>query len=271
MRPSDCRILAFGLALLLLPHSAEAAKAQAKGSAATTTPPAADKVDVTDVLDKLQVLSDGHGHFLVVTPFGPHDHTYYGDGKVFFALRVGSASSSARESFNFTFWEPRVKDRYQASLQYQEGAYKLQCSDRLTAMTPLPKEESRALIAAASFYKPRWKHEAYALARDNRGTYYLVDHQREPEGNLVFRVFRGPRGKMKALKMTNVVSDSEGQIFATKSGDLRLVLDKKETSWVAGKANTKLVSLELFDNIILVYTDLGPYIGQRLGTPCDDL
>lgn len=262
--PYLCKLAFVITTLLGLGPALAAAKTQA-------LPPAADKVDVAEVKEKLQVLSDGHGHFVVVTPFGPHDHTYYGDGKVFYALRVGSSSSVGDESFDFTFWEPRVQARYQASVQFREKTFKVQCAERLTTLVPLSKEENAAMLQSAVFYKPRWKYEAFALARDNTGIYFFVDHLREPEGNLVFRVYRGPRGAMKPLKMKNVVSDSEGKIFATKAGDLRLVLDKKETSWVKGKSNTKLVSLDVYDNIPLIYTDLGPYVGQRLGTPCDDL
>ncbi|MCG5053645.1 MAG: hypothetical protein KA712_11845 [Myxococcales bacterium] len=236
-----------------------------------STTPSAPRVELGEAKAKLTVLSDGQGHYVVLMPFGSHDHTYYGDGKSFFALRVGSSSSVGTEAFDFTFWEPRVKARYQASVQFRDGAYSLQCGDRKTAFAPLPAAEADALLAAAAFFGPRWPYEAYALARDDRGTYYYVDHQREPEGNLAFRVYRGPRGKLKPLKMVNVVSDSEGEIFATRAGDLRLVLDKKETSWVAGQRSTKLVSLDLYENVMLIYTDLGPYLGERLGTPCDDL
>lgn len=265
---SYLRNLAFVIASLAPLSTASAAGTPPK---AQLLPAAADKVDISSVKAALQVLSDGHGHYVVVKPFGPHDHTYYGDGKTFYALRVGSSSASGTESFSFVFWEPRVQERYQASVQFRENAYEVQCAERKTTLTALSPEESSAMISAASFYLARWKYEAYALARDTKGTYFYVDHQREPQGNRVFRVFRGMRGNMKQMKLTNVVSDSEGEIFATKTGDLRLILDKKETSWVRGKANTKLVSLDLFPNVTLIYTDLGPYVGQRLGTPCDDL
>jgi hypothetical protein len=68
-----------------------------------------------------------------------------------------------------------------------------------------------------------------------------------------------------------VVSDSEGDIFATKQGTLRMVLGKSESLWAKGKQEQKLVQLPVADNRLLIYTDLGPYLGQRLGTPCDDL
>jgi hypothetical protein len=84
-----------------------------------------------------------------------------------------------------------------------------------------------------------------------------------------FRLYSGPRGSMKPLKMVNVVSDSEGDIFSTKSGELRLVLDKKESAWVQKGKRQPLKSLPVEDNVALIYADLGVYTGQPLGTPCD--
>jgi hypothetical protein len=52
---------------------------------------------------------------------------------------------------------------------------------------------------------------------------------------------------------------------------LRLVLDRKESTWVKGKSRLSLASLPIEDNAVLIYRDLGAYLGQRLGTPCDDL
>jgi hypothetical protein len=76
---------------------------------------------------------------------------------------------------------------------------------------------------------------------------------------------------MKPQKLTNIVSDSEGDIFATKTGSLRVVLDKHESLWTQGKKQQKLILLPIEDNAIMIYSDLGVYTGQPLGTPCDDL
>ena len=74
------------------------------------------------------------------------------------------------------------------------------------------------------------------------------------------------------MPMTNVVSDSEGQIFSTQSGELRLLLDRVQTSfWIEGGKKSELRSVPLEENYSLIYNELGPYRGQRLGTPCDDL
>jgi hypothetical protein len=252
-------------ALLLL--SLGDARGAGPGGGKPDSPPA----DISAVKDQLQVLGDGKGHFVAVVPFGPSEHLYYGDGQAFFAQRVFGSSSSGRESFDFTFWEPRVKARYQASFEFRDGKYQVQCEERKTVLTPLPDEESRAMVQRARFFAPRWRHRAHALARDERGTYYYVDRLREPEDSKSFRLFAGPKGGTRPLKLINVVSDSEGEVFATRAGELRLVPARREATWVRGKKRTPLIPVPVEDNHVLIYTDLGTYTGQRLGTPCDDL
>jgi hypothetical protein len=244
-----------------------------KGSAKESAAPAEPVVDVVTVKDQLRILTDGKRHYVALIPFDDSGwaHVYYGDGKTFHAQRIIGSGASGKESFDLTFWEPRVKARYQASIEFRNGKYGVQCDTRKTELTAVPDAESAAMIAGATFHKPLWRFRAFALARDDHGNYYYVDRQREPEDSLNFRLFSGPRGALKPLKMVNVVSDSEGQIFSTKAGDLRLVLDRSEAAWVKGQARTKLTPLPIDDNAVLIYTDLGAYTGQRLGTPCDDL
>ncbi|HEY1586860.1 MAG TPA: hypothetical protein VGH63_14300, partial [Polyangia bacterium] len=201
------------------------------------------------------------------------------DGKEFYQLRVGSSGSEGGDKdlkkLDRVFWEPRVDALYKASFDYkkdEKGAdFQVLCSDRHTKLTQLVPAEATALVAGAKFYKPRWNHFAYSLARDNTGRYYYVDNVREPEHSKNFRLWAGMKGAMKPQKMTNVVSDSEGDIFSTKSGSLRLILDKHETTWMQNEKKVKLIFLEPSDNHIMIYTDLGVYTGEPLGTPCDDL
>jgi hypothetical protein len=237
---------------------------------------AEDAVDVSAYRDKLKVLTDGKGHYLTLMPFtigdGPDTGLlFYGDGKTFYAQRRISGGRSGDESFDTTFWEPRVDSGYKASLGFHDKKYTVQCDKRITELKPLEKAEAQKLLGGAQFLGRRWKRQAYSLARDNSGVYYYVDRAREPEGNKDFRVFRGPKGAVKPLKMVNVVNDSEGDIFITKAGKLRLVLDKHETTWLEGEKQTKLTPLAVEDNHIMIYTDLGVYAGEKLGTPCDDL
>jgi hypothetical protein len=252
-------------------------------AADAATPPreAPQPADVSAVKDKLTVWSDGKKHYLALVMTTDSDSPVFwsGDGKGFYQLRIAGGGSEGGDAdlkkLDRIFWEPRVDAPYQASFAYEKqdqgGAITVQCSARKTPLTRLPPAEVKALVDGAHFYKARWNHYAYALARDNTGRYYYVDNQREPEHSKSFRLWAGPKGAMKPQKMVNVVSDSEGDIFATRSGQLRLVLDKHETTWIQSERKTKLVYLPPEDNHVMIYTDLGVYTGEPLGTPCDDL
>ena len=233
-------------------------------------PPAPDdRVDVSPVRDSLRVLDDGHEHFLVLVPFGDmYEHFYWGDGKDFWAIQVFGGMQSGNESFDRNFWDPRIRNRSQASFALREGKYTLQCAERETTFKPTDPQRQEAILKEATFHSQRWKRRAYALARDNGGTYWYVDRART-EQLTDFRLWSGPRGGLKPLRMTNVVSDSAGDVFATKNGDLKLVLGKGEASWVQGKKAKDLILLPLAENAQLIYGDLGVYTGQPLGTPCD--
>ncbi len=235
-----------------------------------------DALDISSYREKMRVLTDGKGHYVALLPFtisdGPDTgYLFYGDGKSFWAQRRFGGGRNGNESFDTTFWEPRVNSGSGASLSYRDKKYVVQCDDRKTELTPVSKEEADKILAEAKFMPTRWKRRAYALARDNAGIYYYVDRAREPEGNKDFRVFRGPKGAVKPQKMVNVVSDSEGDIFVTAAGKLRLVLSKGEQSWLAGKKTVKLTPVPIESNATMIYSELGVYEGERLGTPCDDL
>jgi hypothetical protein len=246
---------------------------------AKSDPPAT--ADIADVKDKLTLWTDGKKHFLALALTTNSDLPVFwsADGKEFYQLRIGGGGSEGGDAdlkrLDRVYWEPRVDAPYKASFDYKAenkvGTLSVQCSERKTALKQLVTDEAKTLLDAAKFYKARWNRRAYALARDNTGKYYYVDNQREPQGAKNFRLWAGPKGAMKPQKMVNVVSDSEGDIFATKSGQLRLVLDKHETTWIQSQKKTKLVFLPVEDNHIMIYSDLGVYTGEPLGTPCDDL
>jgi hypothetical protein len=245
----------------------------------------ADVIDATPFRDKLLVVSDGKGHYLAAPPDlqdeGLRGTLFYSaDGKSFYQQRVPGYGSNGPGTFSFTFWEPRVGDGWKRSFERKDGnLFEVQCDDRLTRLTQVPAADAKKLLADAKFLKPRWKYRAYALARDDSGRYFYVDVPREPETSKAFRLYMGRKNELKPLKMTNVVSDSKGDIFATKSGELRLIIpkdgqgdgDERVPVWIKGKAKVSLTWVPIEDNGNLIYAELGVYTGQSLGTPCDDL
>jgi hypothetical protein len=266
--PSRVFYLIAGSLLLASPLAAKE-----KAAPAAPEEPTQPSIDISAVKDKLQVWTDGKQHYIVVEPWdADYKHLYYGDGKRFYSQRTHSGGREGNVSWDRTFWEARVGALWQGGVgMRKDSPVVVQCGDRKTELTRVEGEARDKVIAGASFYGPLWKLRPYSLARDDKGVYYFVDRPREPENNKAFRLFAGPRGSLKPLKMTNVVSDSQGDIFTTKKGELRLILDKKQSKWIAGKKETELVSLPIEDNRIMIYTDLGVYAGQRLGTPCDDM
>jgi hypothetical protein len=251
----------------------------ARGTSASTAPaastiPPPERIDTSKFLEELKILSDGKGHYIAVVPWGEfRDEFYYGDAQALYRQRVFGYSAEDKVSFDRYFWEPRMR-RGGASFEFRDGKYTVECGDRKASFTPVADEEQQRIRSTATFAKTRWKHRAYALSRDERGNYYYVDKVREPEESKVFRLWAGPKGAMKLQKMTNIVSDSAGDIFSTKGGELRLILggqDAQVPKWIQGKSEEKLTFLPVENNARLIYEELGVYVGESLGTPCDDL
>lgn len=228
--------------------------------------------------DKLALVTDGKGHYVAVVPFSSDDDTlFYGDGKRFYSLPVQGGGSSGDTRFDRTFVDPRYGWGVEHQFSFNKGEdgksdrWEVVCDKRTTALQPVADAERAKIVAAATFESSPRDRRAYALARDDHGRYYFVDRGRTPQTEKNFRLYVGPKGNLKLQKMTNVVSDSEGDIFSTKTGSLRLILGKNESSWIRHKKTTPLTIVPIEDNVPMIYNELGVYSGKRLGTPCDDL
>jgi hypothetical protein len=140
-------------------------------------------------------------------------------------------------------------------------------------MSMMPAADAKTLLGDATFHKNPRLREAHALARDDHGVYYYVDRGNTPETKDNFRIYVGRKGALKLQKMKDVASDSEGEVYSTASGDLRLVTgrERREATWIRGEKSTHLVTLPIDENLTLIWTTLGVYTGQGFGTPCDDL
>ncbi len=230
--------------------------------------------------DKLLLLTDGKSHYIAVEPFVRNDDSlFYGDGKRFFAVPIQGGGAVGKERFNTTFVDPRyyIGFTQRSELAMQDGKYTVTCGKTTTPLTVVAPATARPLLAAAQFEGSPRKWQAYALARNSAGVYYYVDrgyvdrHQADRSESRNFRLFVGPKGNLKLQKMTNVVSDSEGDVFSTATGSMRMVLGKKEPVWIQKGKTSTLLPVPVDENLAMIYTELGVYAGERLGTPCDDL
>jgi hypothetical protein len=74
---------------------------------------------------------------------------------------------------------------------------------------------------------------------------------------------------MKEIPLANVATDTAGEIFATKSGQLKLVANEgSKAYWSKGGKKVELTIVDPWPNRYLIYRELGIY--GALGTVCDD-
>lgn len=242
---------------------------------------------LTDKAD-LRVLTDGKKHYVVFNSKNPlGGGTYYGDGKTMTKLRI-FGGGSGEDSWSVSMWDPRFGplEGGSPSIALKETKepgehYEVSCGKKTTEFKLLAENEAKQILDSAVFTGPSWSRLPDRLLRDEQGQYYLIDRLRTEERNdrRDFRLFIGPKGKMKLMPLKDVVDDSVGMIFSTQSGELRLVADAEvaranpSLKWISGKSSKTLSEVPLSEsrNARMVYLELGPYDGQRLGTPCDDL
>jgi hypothetical protein len=232
-------------------------------------------IDAKAIADKLEVFRDDEGNYYVSPRRGALDDSadqwvFFGDGKTMYQQRVVGYGADDG-GFEWSLWSPRVKGIQLASFNAKTVKPSVQCKQQdQKPLKSLTVDEAKAVFARATFLPPLWQRQAHFLARDDEGNYFFVDRFREEHGGKGYRVFSGQKGAMKELAMTNVVSDSAGEIYATKSGDLRIVTEGStgKAYWKKGQTKNELIVLDLWQNRYLIYRELGIY--GRLGVLCDD-
>jgi hypothetical protein len=270
-------------ALLLIPALANAAPKKADPPHVAAPPSekrlASEKakpIDIKPAADKLDVFKDEDGNYFVspragaMTSDDAGHWVFFGNGKTFWQQRI-IGSSEQGQHLEWYLWAPRAKGMNQAELSIDPAGAFVQCrpkDDGKRKLVQLTADEAKTALARATFYPPLWERQTHMLLRDDDGVYYFVDELREELGGNGYRVFVGPKGALKELPLTNVATDSAGEVFATKSGTIKIVTTGDKAFWIKGSKKTELVRLEPTENRYLIYRELGIY-GQ-LGAVCDD-
>ena len=222
---------------------------------------------------KLVLIHDGKGHYIAVAGYEhSSDGFFAGDGKTFYLQRVIGSGAEGDKKFNLNFWDSRIPAAYQRAIDMNEGKYELTCGEKKIPYQVVPAEQAQATLKKARFFKPRWRRAAMALARDDAGTYFVVDGPREDNDETRKpRLFVGPKGKLRELPLTDTIEDAKGMIFISDSGRLRVPPRGDEADWTDAKGGVlKLTRLEIGPREgKLIYKDLGLYQNDPLRTACD--
>jgi hypothetical protein len=246
-------------------------------AATVAAEPAPKPVDIKELKPKAVVLADAQGGTYVVFRGGDDPKVFYGpNAKALYEQIIIGSSSDGDGGWEFNTWAPRVPEgSHLGSIEHKkDGSYQKTCrgKDDL-GLTELTGDKARAILDKAGFLTMAIVHVPHLLARDDSGVYYYVDRFAKIYGGKGYRVFVGKKGAMKQMPLTDVASDSAGDVFSTKTGDLRLVRNSdsnKETmTWVRGEKRTELVFLDTDVNSVVIFKDLGIY--TFLGTLCDNV
>jgi hypothetical protein len=191
---------------------------------------------------------------------------YSEDGQTFFehAEARGSSLGYSRQLF---------AAGANARLRFHDEQWRLSCDDIEVSLRELNATQAGALLASAELGGHRWQRLPYVLSRDDHGRYYYIDRLRDRYGGKGFRVFKGLKGELSLTRLVDIVDDTNGTIFATEAGNLRLLIDRRhgpgQATWYRGEDRTDLQVLPIAANLKLVFQELGVYAGESLGSVCE--
>lgn len=241
--------------------------------------PKPEKIDIKPFRDTLLVLVDAANNTYLVQP---HDDslTPKRPGRVWFAApgkpfyeQVWVGRSANPPSWSYQTWAPRIPGIRPAYITKKaDGSFTKGCGDLPDVqLTQLTGDKAKAVLDKATVMSEFLMRRPHMLARDDTGTYYYVDRLSRAYGSKGFRVYMGKKGAMKQMPLTDVASDTAGEVFSTKTGDLRLDrrADVNKMVWIRGEKRLELITLDVDANSVVIFTDLGIY--QYLGTICDNM
>jgi hypothetical protein len=232
-----------------------------------------DKVDPEKLMG-VALWEDGSGNYVAMDVTKLDELVYAGSARKMHRVRSSGGSLDAGEGTGSrTFWEPRAGGR--GFFDFKPEGATLTCGKKEIPLKRVPALEAKKLLARAELLAPRWRRIPHLLARDDQGTYFYVDGERQPDGDPAdppdFRLYVGRKGALARVELTDAIRDSAGLVLLTSGGRLvaRQQGQKYAVEWGAGNTRIALTWLDATEQGPLIYRELGVYAGQTLGTPCD--
>lgn len=242
--------------------------------------PTPQKIDFKAFRDELLVFSDSTGNNYVIKPekrsaTAPTEpsRTWFGTpGKPLYEQIVVGQSRNG-PAWSVQTWAPKISGIRPGYLsQKADGSWSKSCGDQEPVnLTQHTGDKAKAILDKFPLMSEYLMRRAHMLARDDSGTYYYVDKLSKAYGSKGFRVYMGRKGAMKLMPLTDVASDTAGEVFSTKTGDLRLDrrAEVNKMIWIRGEKRTELITLDVDANSPVIFADLGIY--PFLGTICDNM
>jgi hypothetical protein len=227
--------------------------------------------DISEFQDELMVLEAPNGHYLVTALERMRWRTFWGDSKVVYKQHGIVMSDHDGEPGNYTEVDSSFYDsRFDGlKLSWVQGSWSLRCGKEDVKLKQLSAQESDAFVDRVEFRERYWTRKPILLARDEYGTYFLVDEGIYDKSAENYHIYTGWMGNMVRSKMHLVAKDSEGSIFSTRSGDRRLIMDDEMYRFVEDEISRPLRKVPVDENWEFIHRELGAYAGMTQGTPCD--
>jgi hypothetical protein len=232
-------------------------------------------VDVKAIRDKLLLFEDTQGGTYVVLP-GADGRLFYGTNTKVVYEQILVSKGSNGDAWSFGVYAPRLSGVTPAIVQRRSdnGAFERWCDEASMPLKLIAADKAKPMLEKLQFMTNAMIRRPQFFARDDAGVYYYVDQLAKQYGGEGYRVFSGKKGAMKLLPLTDVAHDTGGDVFSTKSGNVRFVIDANDHSkntayWIKGDKKHELTILDPDTNSRVIFKDLGIY--TFLGTPCDEL
>lgn len=230
-----------------------------------------------EVKAKLRAFTDGEGSWVLAVPYGDGDSPVFaGDGERFWRVRVhGTFRNPGNRQWSRSFWDPRSPpDQMVPSFEGEEPV--LWCGGQKLPWRAAPEGDGRALVDRATLLEARWRRYPHAFARDDEGSYYLLDGQRKADGEPAgkdHRLWVGPKKQMLQVPVDEVQQDPGGLLVLTPAGRLKAWPDEQggwKAEWIAPDGGRRpLTWLDTGRSRVLIYRETSAWGGRPLGTPCD--